>query len=175
MPIAPNKQTGHHMDAQNIRPIVLAGGKGSRLWPLTSDKRPKPFLKLLSRRSMLQKTLCRLAGFGNALIVSEEKNEALLKRDLQDSALDVCVDYAALVLEPEGRSTDACIAAALHVVMREDAQKKGAQAMRAQAMRARSEGTKVTGNLNRICRQKSLKQPRGKRGGGWRVMLRLIR
>ncbi len=46
----------------SIIPIILSGGAGTRLWPLSCDNHPKQFLKLVSEKTMIQETLLRLKG-----------------------------------------------------------------------------------------------------------------
>src|SRR6266576_1622941 len=48
-------------------PVILSGGSGSRLWPMSRRLLPKQFLPLVSQRTMLQDTVLRLQGFGGAL------------------------------------------------------------------------------------------------------------
>lgn len=87
-----------------ITPIILAGGKGSRLWPLTNAKRPKPFLRPFSRYSLFQETLLRVRHFAPPVIVTEEKN--LIRAAQEAKALDI---HPSFVLEPEGRGTAAAL------------------------------------------------------------------
>ncbi|MBL4892679.1 MAG: hypothetical protein JKX91_12825 [Rhizobiaceae bacterium] len=47
--------------SQNIYPVILCGGAGSRLWPLSREERPKQFQSLLSEHSMLQETVKRVS------------------------------------------------------------------------------------------------------------------
>ncbi len=54
-----------------IVPVVLAGGEGRRLRPLTALTRPKPFLKILSHSSLLQMTLMRASSFAPPVIVCD--------------------------------------------------------------------------------------------------------
>ena len=45
-----------------LHPVILAGGSGTRLWPLSREFYPKPFLSPLGERSLLQEAICRLDG-----------------------------------------------------------------------------------------------------------------
>lgn len=93
-----------------VTPVILAGGKGARLWPLTSPSRPKPFLRLFSKYSLFQKTLQRAAGFASPVIVTEKAYLPFVERDLE--ALGVVPKM--IIVEPKGRNTaPAVIAAAL--------------------------------------------------------------
>jgi len=60
-----------------ITPVILAGGSGTRLWPLSSDERPKQFQTLSGRRSMFQQTLMRIADPGRftaPIIIAASEN-----------------------------------------------------------------------------------------------------
>jgi mannose-1-phosphate guanylyltransferase len=93
--------------------VILAGGGGTRLHPLSRPERPKPFLPLLDERSLLQRTVARLAGLTDDItVVTDRRYERLVKEQAPD---------AALVLEPLGRNTAAAIAlAALTIERHED-------------------------------------------------------
>ena len=95
-----------------IRPVILAGGVGSRLHPLSNPEKPKQFLSLLDEDSPFQDTLERISGpeFLPPLIIANE-TEAVL---VQEQCDDIAFDYEELLLEVEGRNTAAaCLAAAL--------------------------------------------------------------
>lgn len=87
-------------------PVVLSGGTGSRLWPLSRAFRPKQFLELTEKSSLFQLTLARLqALFGeepfSPIVVANEEHRFLVAE--QCRALQVTPQY--LILEPEGRNT----------------------------------------------------------------------
>ena len=87
-----------------VQPVILAGGYGTRLWPLSRRLLPKQFLPLISERSMLQEAVSRTLRLKNAraplVVVSEEH------RFLAAEQLRACgVQGAALLLEPAGRGT----------------------------------------------------------------------
>lgn len=92
-----------------VQPVILCGGHGSRLWPLSTERRPKPFLPLMSERSMLAETAARVSGeepglsFAPIIAVGSARHESLLRRELPE---------AGLVLEPEARNSAAAAAAA---------------------------------------------------------------
>lgn len=96
--------------AKPITPIILAGGKGTRLWPLSRVERPKQFLQLTGDESLLQKTLRRVSGpgFGAPLVVTNELYRFLVAEQAQE----IGVDLGAILLEPEARNTAPAIAAA---------------------------------------------------------------
>lgn len=92
-----------------LTPVILAGGNGTRLWPLSRRDTPKQFLPLLERRSMLQATLARLDGLTTArpIVVCADAHRFLVAEQLRDSGVE-----ADIVLEPEGRDTAPAIALA---------------------------------------------------------------
>jgi mannose-1-phosphate guanylyltransferase len=92
--------------------VILAGGGGTRLHPLSRPECPKPFLPLLGERSLLQGTVERLKGLTDDITVVTDRRYERLVRDQ--------VPNAALVLEPLGRNTAAAIALATLVIDRAD-------------------------------------------------------
>jgi mannose-1-phosphate guanylyltransferase len=92
-----------------ITPVILSGGSGTRLWPLSRSQRPKQLLALTGERTMLQMTAARCtdrARFGAAIIVTNA---------LHASEIAVQLDQdrpAAIILEPAGRNTAPAIALA---------------------------------------------------------------
>ncbi len=101
------------LNKQKITPVILCGGVGSRLWPLSRAKHPKQFLALCHEsHSMLQQTLMRVVGddFAKPIIVANEEHRFLIASHLQEINLE-----ADIILEPQGRNTAAAIAvAAMH-------------------------------------------------------------
>lgn len=95
-----------------IQPVILAGGTGSRLWPLSRELYPKQLLQLTSDRSLLQTTLIRVAGLKGALppvvVVGEEHRFITLNQ--MDEIGDVA--GASVLLEPVGRNTAPAIVGA---------------------------------------------------------------
>lgn len=93
-------------DLKNITPIILAGGNGKRLWPLSSAKKPKPFLKIKSKKTLLQKTAERVRQCANPYVICAEEHAAIVSAQ---------VPYAdQIILEPIGRNTAPAIATAAH-------------------------------------------------------------
>lgn len=94
-----------------IVPVIIAGGKGQRLWPASRDALPKPFVALSSPRTLFQETLERLApltGVAAPLIVCNE-----LHRPMAEAQAKECgISGIELLLEPEGRNTAPAICAA---------------------------------------------------------------
>tara|TARA_B110000196_G_scaffold48792_1_gene39453 strand:- start:4358 stop:5401 length:1044 start_codon:yes stop_codon:yes gene_type:complete len=94
-----------------ITPVILAGGIGSRLWPLSRQAMPKQFLPLLNNEnSLLQNTLNRVSGaeFSQPILVCNEQHRFIAKE--QSSAAKVF----GLILEPTGKNTAPAIALAAH-------------------------------------------------------------
>lgn len=107
-------------------PCIVAGGAGTRLWPVSREAMPKPFMRLADGRSLLQKTFERVAGLDDVAQLLTVINRELLFRTLDDyRALNQKRLELDFLLEPMGRNTAPAIAAAaLHVVRHygEDAQ-----------------------------------------------------
>jgi mannose-1-phosphate guanylyltransferase / mannose-6-phosphate isomerase len=93
----------------NIRPVILAGGSGVRLWPLSRENTPKQLLPLLSERTLLQETLLRVRGglFLSPIIICSERYRFLVAEQVRD----VGFADASIVLEPVARNS--CAAAAV--------------------------------------------------------------
>ena len=92
-----------------IQPVILSGGSGTRLWPLSREQMPKQFLRLTSSQSLLQQTLSRLNGLTDAvpMLMGHHSHRFLMAEQLRE------MDQAAtVVLEPEGRNTAPAIACA---------------------------------------------------------------
>lgn len=99
--------------APQIVPVILSGGAGQRLWPLSRQQYPKQFLNLSGDESMLQDTMRRLggAGFSSPLFVSNDEHRFLVA----EQARAIGFQPQAIVLEPDGRNT--APAAALAALM----------------------------------------------------------
>ncbi len=97
-----------------IHPVILSGGAGTRLWPLSTRPRPKQFLPLLSDKPLIIETAERLQGpgFHPPIIVSGEDYRFLAAQTFSDFG----ISPQAILLEPRPRDTAAAVAAAaLHV------------------------------------------------------------
>lgn len=96
-----------------LRPVVLSGGSGTRLWPLSTPEHPKQFVPLFAGRSLFDLTLARLDGIdkvGAPIVVTGEAHLQLVEDALEARA----VEPGRIVVEPAGRNTaPAAIAAAL--------------------------------------------------------------
>lgn len=93
-----------------ILPIVMSGGNGSRLWPLSRKKHPKQFLSLVSENTMLQDTLLRLDGLDcmEATIICNEGHRFIVAEQLDE----INKLGGEIILEPQGRNTAPAIALA---------------------------------------------------------------
>ena len=91
-------------------PVILSGGSGTRLWPLSRELYPKQLLPLVGKHTMLQETVRRLDGLNVAepLVVCNEAHRFLVAEQLR--ALDI--KPQAIILEPVGRNTAPAIALA---------------------------------------------------------------
>jgi len=93
-----------------IIPIILSGGSGTRLWPLSRKDRPKQFLHLSGSYSMLQETILRLSGIENIdrpIIVCNENHRFLVAHQCHDIGIEPTI-----ILEPNGRNTAPAITVA---------------------------------------------------------------
>ncbi len=104
---------------RTIYPIILAGGSGTRLWPLSRSLYPKQLLPLSSERSMLQETVLRVTGEGFAapMVICNEEHRFLVAEQLRG----IDVKPSAIVLEPMGRNTAPAAAVAALLLAGEDA------------------------------------------------------
>ena len=93
-----------------IRPVILCGGAGTRLWPLSREVRPKQFLPLMGDQSLLQQTATRLSGerFAPPIMVSGEEQRSMIISQLEQAGAPI----EAIILEPVGRNTAAAAALA---------------------------------------------------------------
>ena len=93
-----------------ILPVILSGGSGTRLWPLSREAYPKQFLQLAGEHSMLQSTWLRVADVATQapIVVANEAHRFVAAEQLQQ----VGTTPSAILLEPVGRNTAPAIAAA---------------------------------------------------------------
>ncbi|MCK5661899.1 MAG: mannose-1-phosphate guanylyltransferase/mannose-6-phosphate isomerase [Thiotrichaceae bacterium] len=98
-----------------IIPVILSGGTGSRLWPLSRELNPKQFLPLCGENTMLQETITRLKGLtdlADPIIVCNEDHRFMVAQQMRD--LNINVDK--IILEPIGRNTAPAICAAAEYI-----------------------------------------------------------
>jgi mannose-1-phosphate guanylyltransferase/mannose-6-phosphate isomerase len=104
------------MPVMKLVPVILSGGAGTRLWPLSRELLPKQLLALTGERTMLQETAARLAGFTGAagpIVVCNEAHRFLVAEQLREMQLAP----TAILLEPAGRNTAPAIALAAHAAL----------------------------------------------------------
>ncbi len=102
-----------------LQPVILAGGSGTRLWPLSRELYPKQFLSLIGDKTMLQQTLARLDGLPHVapVIVCNEEHRFVVAEQCRLEG----ITPGAIVLEPARRSTAPAVALAALRAMREGA------------------------------------------------------
>jgi mannose-1-phosphate guanylyltransferase len=97
-----------------IRPVILCGGSGTRLWPLSREAFPKQFAPIIGRHSTFQETLLRVkdpAVFGKPLVITNRSHRFMVERQLAEIGI-----AADILLEPMARdSGPAVLAAALYL------------------------------------------------------------
>lgn len=105
------------MNTSFITPVILAGGIGTRLWPLSRQAMPKQFLPLLDNtHSLLQSTLARVSGdqFAKPILVCNEQHRFIAAEQ------STIANPQALLLEPQGKNTAPAIALAAHYALQQD-------------------------------------------------------
>ena len=94
-----------------IIPVILSGGSGSRLWPLSREQHPKQYLPLVGNNTMLQETLLRLKGLDNLadpVIICNSSHRFMVAEQLKQ----MDINNPTVLLEPVGKNTAPAIAAA---------------------------------------------------------------
>ena len=95
-----------------LLPIILSGGSGTRLWPVSREAMPKPFMKIAGGKSLLQMTwerACALPGVSHAAIVTNMAYSYKTAEELMD---ETGAKQISLLLEPVGRNTAPAVALA---------------------------------------------------------------
>lgn len=104
---------------QKIYPVILCGGSGSRLWPLSREHYPKQLLKLFGNNTLLQDTLLRVADlqrFHNPTLICNANYGEIIK----EQANQIGRETHAVILEPAGRNTAPAIALAAFKIVQDD-------------------------------------------------------
>mgnify|MGYP003663023336 FL=1 len=93
-----------------MKPVILAGGTGSRLWPKSRAALPKQFLSLTSDKTMIQETVTRLNGLSHdaPIIICNEAHRFLVAEQMRQ----IDIEDSDIILEPVGRNTAPAIALA---------------------------------------------------------------
>jgi mannose-1-phosphate guanylyltransferase/mannose-6-phosphate isomerase len=102
-----------------IHPVILSGGSGTRLWPMSRSAYPKQLLPLLSELSLLQETVKRTsdaANFSPPLLLANDAHRFIIAEQLRQ----IGIQPAAIMLEPEARNTAPAAAAASFWVSKQD-------------------------------------------------------
>jgi mannose-1-phosphate guanylyltransferase/mannose-1-phosphate guanylyltransferase/mannose-6-phosphate isomerase len=102
----------------SVVPVLLSGGTGSRLWPLSREARPKQLLSLVDEKTMLQQTVARVDDsslFGQPIIVANSDHRFLIAEQLRAIGRE-----ATIILEPVGRSTAPAVAIAALAAVQND-------------------------------------------------------
>ena len=105
-------------DQNHLHLVVLCGGAGTRLWPLSRSAEPKQFLRLPADASLLEQTLARARDYGVTqppLVICGQEHAALVEAQTRRLG-----QSGTLVLEPERRNTAPAIAAAAHILLERD-------------------------------------------------------
>ena len=102
-----------------IHPVILSGGSGTRLWPLSRTSYPKQFLKLISDNSLLQDTAARVSdpgAFARPLVVCNEEHRFIIAEQLRE----IGVAPSHIMLEPVARNTAPAVAVAAAILAADD-------------------------------------------------------
>ncbi len=102
-----------------LLPVILSGGSGTRLWPLSRELYPKQLLPLISKGTMLQETLARVRGVDNVgepIVVCNESHRFLVAEQLRE----VGAHPQSILLEPMGRNTAPAVAVAAMAAVSND-------------------------------------------------------
>jgi mannose-1-phosphate guanylyltransferase/mannose-6-phosphate isomerase len=104
----------------NIRPVVLSGGSGTRLWPMSRESYPKQLLPLVSTLSLLQETARRVSDpslFAPPIVVCNEEHRFVVAEQLRE----IGIAPNTIALEPVGRNTAPALCIGAMLALREDA------------------------------------------------------
>ncbi len=107
----------------DIQPVILCGGSGTRLWPLSREHYPKQLIALYGSQSLLQETLLRLSGLSGhvnvqvrqSLVVSNEEHRFLIAEQIRQAGCS----FEKIILEPVGRNTAPALTLAALAATRE--------------------------------------------------------
>lgn len=107
--------------SDTIIPVILCGGAGSRLWPLSRELHPKPFIRLPDGQSLLQKAFLRASELKNIKqIITVTNRDLVFKIEDELNAVNENNCAISLILEPAARNTAAAIASAAAIVAQKD-------------------------------------------------------
>lgn len=105
-------------ETMHIYPVIICGGIGTRLWPLSRKSYPKQFTQLITAQSLFQGSVLRVANqaFNNPLIVTNNDFRFIVSQQLHD----IGIKPGAILLEPEGRNTAPAVLAASLYIQKQD-------------------------------------------------------
>lgn len=86
-----------------IKPVIMAGGAGTRLWPLSRENYPKQFIKILDGKSLLQHCLIRNRSFLKPMLIVGNEHRFIALEQAKEVGVDVDI-----ILEPQGKNTAPC-------------------------------------------------------------------
>ena len=111
-----------NISGSSITPVILAGGSGTRLWPMSRKSYPKQFVPLLGERTLFQDAAQRMSGssgtvrFAKPMVLTNSLFRFIIAEQLAQEG----IDPEAILIEPEGRNTaPAILAAAVHLAKRQ--------------------------------------------------------
>ncbi len=116
LPLVVKFKLEKNMKSKKIYPVILSGGSGTRLWPMSRSAMPKQFLPLMSEKSLFIETLIRVADkdmFHAPIIVGNAEHNYLIMNQLKEANIEA----GAIILEPVAKNTAPAIAlAAYHIL-----------------------------------------------------------
>lgn len=86
-----------------ITPVIMAGGSGTRLWPLSRENYPKQFIKIFDQKSLLQHSLIRNAKFSKPIVIVGNEHRFIALEQAKEVGIEIDV-----IIEPEGKNTAPC-------------------------------------------------------------------
>ncbi len=96
----------------NIKPVILCGGSGTRLWPLSRESFPKQFVPLINGKSLLDLTIDRVKDFDSPVCVTNEEHRFFVRDALNRKSVNSDKLIPSVFLEPAGRNTAAAMVSA---------------------------------------------------------------
>jgi mannose-1-phosphate guanylyltransferase/mannose-6-phosphate isomerase len=113
------KRRGPTLTPMRITPVILSGGSGTRLWPLSRRQTPKQFVALTGPRTLFQQTVLRAAeipGVTAPVVVGNRDHASTIV----EQSIEILVRPRAIIVEPEGRNTAPAVALAARAVEPDD-------------------------------------------------------